>query len=501
MTELAPRRSSSSMGLSRSGSIRSIKNERIPSRNNSLNQSPKKRKPYGNLMAAAVEAQAHSTLQNERQVHGRNRSISEFVPETLHNTRPRVATFGPGDKNSEPSMQREEYLATQRGLTTQPDPAQALPSPPPSNTSVADDDVDDESPISEQAGVEYFNLSSGPQGRKRKWRSIRQLGQGTFSKVLLATSEKNLGDTPDEAQMDPSKLVAVKVCEHGPSGGADEERIKQSLAREIDILKSVSHPSVVHLKALEEVTGKTFLVLTYCNGGDLFELASEKRDLLTPSLVRRMFAELVSAVRYLHSNWIVHRDIKLENVLVNIPATQLAQITDPRAHSSPIVTLTDLGLSRRIAAPPESPLLTTRCGSEDYAAPELLLGQPYDGRSTDAWALGVLLYALMEGRLPFDSPPGRPERSRNTHRIARCDWIWCRFGDEDGEWDPSAAEKAQGADGAGWEGAREVVEALLKKVRMGRKGLDVVEGWEWVQGGITVPGDIKRREDDGSLLG
>ena len=328
MTELAPRRSSSSMGLSRSGSIRSVRDERIPSRHNSLNQSPRKRKPYGNLMTAAVEAQAHSTLQNERQVHGRNRSISEFVPETLHNLRPRVATFGPEDlnamegrasRNHEPSMQREEYLATQRGLTKHSNTAQALPSPPPSNTSVAESEVDDEEPISEQAGVEYFNISSGPQGRKRKWRSIRQLGQGTFSKVLLATSEKiSSQGPPDEERMDPSKLVAVKICEHGPSGGADEERIKQSLGREIEILKSVSHPSVVHLKALEEVPGRTFLVLTYCTGGDLFEFASQRRDLLTPSLVQRMFSELVSAVRYLHRNWIVHRDIKLESESVAI---------------------------------------------------------------------------------------------------------------------------------------------------------------------------------------
>ena len=196
----------------------------------------------------------------------------------------------------------------------------------------------------------------------------------------------------------------------------------------------------------------------------------------------------------------VRTPLTITDVLVNIPAAQLAQITNPQSHSSPILTLTDLGLSRRISPPPESPLLTTRCGSEDYAAPELLLGQPYDGRSTDAWALGVLLYALMEGRLPFDTPPGRPERSRNTHRIARCDWIWCRFGDEDGEWDQSAADKMRGADGVGWEGAREVVEALLKKVRMGRKGLDVIENLEWVKEGVKVPGGIKRREDDGTFL-
>jgi protein-serine/threonine kinase len=161
-------------------------------------------------------------------------------------------------------------------------------------------------------------------------------------------------------------------------------------------------------------------------------------------------------------------------------------LKNPQAYEYPIATLTDLGLSRRIPAPPESPLLTTRCGSEDYAAPEILLGQPYDGRSTDAWALGVLLYALMEGRLPFDPPPGKVgSRSRAAHRIARCDWVWVKFGDEDGEWDP---EK-----GAEWAGARECVEGLLKKVSRGRKSLDEIADMAWVQGGITVPGGLKRR--------
>ena len=150
------------------------------------------------------------------------------------------------------------------------------------------------------------------------------------------------------------------------------------------------------------------------------------------------------------------------------------------------MTLTDLGLSRRIPPPPASPLLTTRCGSEDYAAPELLLGQPYDGRSTDAWALGVLLYALVEGRLPFDAPPGKPDRSRNTHRIARCDWIWVRFGDEDGEWDEGRTGIEE------WEGARGCVEGLLKKVRMGRLGLKEVSELEWVKRGVDVEGGLVR---------
>jgi protein-serine/threonine kinase len=175
-------------------------------------------------------------------------------------------------------------------------------------------------------------------------------------------------------------------------------------------------------------------------------------------------------------------------VLLNIPVSTVPLLKDPQSHPYPLATLTDLGLSRRVPAPPESPLLTTRCGSEDYAAPEILLGQPYDGRQTDAWALGVVLYALMEGRLPFDPPPGKPARSRAAHRIARCDWMWVKFGDTSGEWD---AEK-----GEGWEGARECVEGLLKKVSRGRKSLEDIEKIGWVQQGIQVDGGIKRRIED-----
>lgn len=181
------------------------------------------------------------------------------------------------------------------------------------------------------------------------------------------------------------------------------------------------------------------------------------------------------------------------DVLVYPRPELLQSLHDPRSHPHPLVCITDLGLSRRIPPPPASPLLTTRCGSEDYAAPEILLGQPYDGRSTDAWALGVLLYALMEGRLPFDCPPGKIERSRVSHRVARCDWIWGRFGDEDGEWDASKDGNAE------WRGAGEVVEALLKKVRMGRKSLKEIEGWEWVKEGIRVPA-LKRVDDGGGDL-
>ena len=446
-----------------------------------------------------ANATAHEeNAKTSKEGHGRNRSISDFVPEQLHNVRQRHVTFGPGDganfEANEHHMQREQYLAPQRGLTVPSNAKleQQLPSPPPSTSSVAEsDEAEDERPFLEDGtAVEYLEIHCGIQNKRRKFRQLRELGHGTFSKVMLATRERiPAHPTPEiEDHLDPQKLVAVKIVEHGPAGGADAQRVETGLKREVEMLKSISHPSLIHLKACECQTSRALLVLTYCPGGDLFELASQKRDVLSPLMVQRIFAELVNAVHYLHTNWIVHRDIKLENVLVNLPRSSPKSIENPLTHLSPIVTLTDLGLSRRIPEPPESPFLHTRCGSEDYAAPEILLGQPYDGRVTDAWALGVLLYALMEGRLPFDTPPGKPERSRNTHRIARCDWIWCRFGDEDGDWDSNRGEE--------FEGARQCVESLLKKVRMGRKSLGEIEQMEWVRRGVQVPGGLKVREED-----
>jgi protein-serine/threonine kinase len=331
---------------------------------------------------------------------------------------------------------------------------------------------------------------------------------------MLATSQAST--VPDEEQdglispdsishYDRRTLVAVKVCEHGPHGGASEERVEMSLKRELQIMQCIHHPSLVHLKAWNIEPTRAILVLSYCPGGDLFDVASRHRPLLTPSLLRRIFAELVGAVGYLHERRIVHRDIKLENVLVNIPAAELASSPRDRdwtTYDHPVITLADLGLSRRIA---DDEKLETRCGSDDYAAPEVIMGQAYDGRATDAWSLGVLLYALLEGRLPFDPAPGvvgldaamqMRMRSRTSHRIARVEWRWIEYGvpeGEDGDGDHEA--DVSKFDASGLSGAREVVEALLKRARS-RWPLDKIRELDWVKGGINVEGGIKFREED-----
>ena len=167
---------------------------------------------------------------------------------------------------------------------------------------------------------------------------------------------------------------------------------------------------------------------------------------------------------------------------MNITPTQVARLPNPPYnYPHPLITLTDMGLSRRVNFGTDPPL-TTRCGSEDYASPELLLGQPYDGRETDAWALGVLLYALLEGRLPFDPLPGAGNRSRTraAHRIARCEWKWVNLANGT-EYDPEL------------EGGKDIVQGLLRRVSTGRRRLDEVEREEWVTGAIGV--ELRRVED------
>ncbi|KPI36490.1 Serine/threonine-protein kinase PRR1 [Cyphellophora attinorum] len=437
------------------GSSISSRSDLPPSVFPPLSSSPSspRRKGYPSLHTSR-----QSIDEDDRDDHARNRSISEYVPEAIAFPKTKnisVSGSGPPIEVSSPktALHREEYLGETRGLVTP-----TVPHHPPS---IRHDATHDEEPSPKRQKREVFVASSVYSDQPRSYEAIQELGTGTFSKVWLAVRKMperrdTIDYTADSVNLAGVKarsrrLVAVKVVEHGPAGGADAERVETSLKREVELLKAVKHPSLVHLKAFgTDGTLRALLVMNYCPGGDLFEVASTKLEVLTPPLVRRIFAELVSAVRYLHQKYIVHRDIKLENVLLNIPLHVHKDVPDWQTLDRAVITLTDLGLSRRIPEPPESPLLTTRCGSEDYAAPEILMGQPYDGRQTDAWALGVLLYSLMEGRLPFDPVPGARGdpailRARTPHRIARIEWSWVRYGDEDGDWDAEKGKDLQGA--------------------------------------------------------
>lgn len=479
----------------------------------------KQRKAYGNLSHDGP-GEPQEDKGRSAPVHTRNRSISEYIPDPMHVPKRMATVSGSHPKLEkiespyEPQLRREPHLSEARGLT----PIEKPPTPPPSESSLSANDsssvnelISSKPKSARKPRYEYFEAYDRNDNKLRRWRAIKSLGQGTFSRVMLATSQASapLSDDDDTYPSSPSEydrrtLVAVKICEHGPHGGASEDRIEMSLKRELQIMQCIHHPSLVRLKAWNIEPTRALLVLSYCPGGDLFDVASTHRSLLTPSLLRRVFAELVGAVSYLHERRIVHRDIKLENVLVNIPTSEISSHPDRdwTTYPYPVINLADLGLSRRIA---DDEKLETRCGSDDYAAPEVIMGQAYDGRATDAWSLGVLLYALLESRLPFDPAPGvvgldaamqMRMRSRTSHRIARVEWRWIEYGvpeGEDGDGDHEADPVKFERSGLG--GAREVVEALLKRARS-RWPLDKIRATEWVKGGINVEGGIKFREED-----
>ena len=283
---------------------------------------PRKKQSYQKLKTAMADAASAPTAHAQQSgdaARERNRSLSEYTPETLPNVRPRHVTIGyttaETDANMQQHLHREQYLAAQRGLVPAKLPA-GLPTPPASNASNRSVTDTEEEDVTEDDKTRYIVVRHGPQKTKKLWRPVRQLGQGTFSKVYLATCEKTTAKDPlDESSLDPRQLVAIKVCEHGPAGGADEQRVELSLKREVEMLRSISHPSLIHLQAFDHNDAQALIVLTYCPGGDLFDAASAHRDTLTASIVQRIFAEMVSAVRYLHTQFIVHRDIKLESTV------------------------------------------------------------------------------------------------------------------------------------------------------------------------------------------
>ncbi|XP_031459038.1 maternal embryonic leucine zipper kinase-like [Phasianus colchicus] len=194
------------------------------------------------------------------------------------------------------------------------------------------------------------------------------IGTGGFAKVKLGrhllTGEK----------------VAIKIMDKFALGD-DLPRVKT----EIDAMKNLSHQHVCRLYHVIETSKKIFMVLEYCPGGELFDYIVSK-DRLSEEEARVFFRQIVSAIAYVHSQGYAHRDLKPENLLID------------EKHN---LKLIDFGL----CAKPKGGLdyhLNTCCGSPAYAAPELIQGKAYIGSEADIWSMGVLLYALLCGFLPFD---------------------------------------------------------------------------------------------------
>ncbi|XP_041721254.1 MAP/microtubule affinity-regulating kinase 3 isoform X12 [Coregonus clupeaformis] len=209
------------------------------------------------------------------------------------------------------------------------------------------------------------------------YRLLKTIGKGNFAKVKLArhilTGREVAIKIIDKTQLNPTSL--------------------QKLFREVRIMKILNHPNIVKLFEVIETEKTLYLVMEYASGGEVFDyLVAHGR--MKEKEARAKFRQIVSAVQYCHQKHIVHRDLKAENLLLDADMN---------------IKIADFGFSNEFVMGSK---LDTFCGSPPYAAPELFQGKKYDGPEVDVWSLGVILYTLVSGSLPFDGQNLKELRER-----------------------------------------------------------------------------------------
>ncbi|KAB2599208.1 CBL-interacting serine/threonine-protein kinase 1-like [Pyrus ussuriensis x Pyrus communis] len=207
--------------------------------------------------------------------------------------------------------------------------------------------------------------------RLGKYELGKTLGEGNFGKVKFAKNVES-GQSFAVKIMEKNKIIDLKITDQ--------------IKNEIGTLKLLKHPNVVRLHEVVASKTKIYMVLEYVTGGELFDKIVHHGK-LTETEGRKLFQQLIDGVSYCHNKGVFHRDLKLENVLVDAKGN---------------IKISDFGLSALPQHFREDGLLHTTCGSPNYVAPEVLANKGYDGATSDIWSCGVILYVILTGFLPFD---------------------------------------------------------------------------------------------------
>jgi len=215
---------------------------------------------------------------------------------------------------------------------------------------------------------------------KQNFELLSLVGRGSFGKVLQVRHKVN------------GNIYAMKVI--SKSGVFRKDRVKYIQA-ERDILIELFHPFIVKLHYAFQSESNLYLVMDYLNGGELFfHIDQQFGNRLSEAEARFYCGELILAIEYLHKTGIIHRDIKPENILL-----------DSEGH----VALTDFGLATRITAEGAEKnencnnKSNSFCGTVAYMAPEIINASGH-GKAVDWWAVGIILYRMITGDIPFDAP-------------------------------------------------------------------------------------------------
>ncbi|KXS11220.1 Pkinase-domain-containing protein [Gonapodya prolifera JEL478] len=233
--------------------------------------------------------------------------------------------------------------------------------------------------------------ASPSQGREQRPSRIgpyvlgRVLGVGSAGKVFQGTHVDTGQVVAVKVRLGVvRRLSLVRVLIHPDSTALHTREANRKMEREVTLMKLIRHPNVMELYDVYETERELYLILEYVPGGELFEHLVERGRLPEPEALA-FFQQIVYAVRWCHGCMVCHRDLKPENILLDRRRRQ--------------VKIADFGMASTAFA---GRMLLTSCGSPHYASPEIIRGVAYDGATADIWSLGVILFALLTGNLPFD---------------------------------------------------------------------------------------------------
>ncbi|CAI9758784.1 unnamed protein product [Fraxinus pennsylvanica] len=213
---------------------------------------------------------------------------------------------------------------------------------------------------------------------------VRDIGSGNFGVARLMRDKQT------------KELVAVKYIERG-------DKIDENVQREIINHRSLRHPNIVRFKEVILTPTHLAIVMEYASGGELFErICKCNAGHFYEDEARFFFQQLISGVSYCHSMRICHRDLKLENALLD-------------GSPAPRLKICDFGYSKSslLHSQPKSTVGTTA-----YIAPEVFLMKEYDGKIADVWSCGVTLYVMLVGAYPFEDPEGPKDFRKTIDRIS-----------------------------------------------------------------------------------
>ncbi|KAG0669598.1 hypothetical protein C6P45_003588 [Maudiozyma exigua] len=225
------------------------------------------------------------------------------------------------------------------------------------------------------------------------WKLGETLGLGSTGKVHLAYNKttnqhaaikiisKSVFNNATSTIQNSSAIATSSASQHTP------DELPYGIEREIIIMKLLNHPNVLRLYDVWETNANLYMVLEYAEKGELFNLLVERGPLPENEAIS-FFRQIIIGISYCHALGIVHRDLKPENLLLDHKYN---------------IKIADFGMA---ALETEDKLLETSCGSPHYAAPEIVSGIPYHGFASDIWSCGIILFALLTGRLPFDEDDG-----------------------------------------------------------------------------------------------